>query len=261
MPNAQTFDAAEAAPLASALLETPSGRTIKNSRRAFLRQALLGAGALALSPVLARAGAIPAATDKIIIPTDPRMLKFRVLWKGDDIGQHVTTITPTADGQGMTVATKIGMKVKVGFITAFRYEHDSTEIWRDGRLLSLASKTHDDGDDLAVKGEATADGFKAVGPKGPFIAPAESLTTNCMWLPTLVDEKKLIDAQNGVMVGLVSTPLGTDRVSVRGKDREAQRHSIRTPFVAGSLWYDRAGNWVGSRLEIKGETLDYKLAT
>jgi hypothetical protein len=35
----------------------------------------------------------------------------------------------------------------------------------------------------------------------------------------------------------------------------------KSPFLAGSLWYDQAGNWVRSRLEIKGETLDYKLAT
>lgn len=231
-----------------------------HSRRNMLRLAMLGIGTLALSPVVAYAGTAPAAIGKVAIPTGPRTFKFRVLWDGDDIGHHVTTITPSADGQGMTVGTKIGMKVKVGFITAFRYEHDSTEVWQGGSLQSLVSKTNDDGDDLALKGEATADGFKAVGPKGPFIAPANSLTTNCMWLPTLVDEKKLIDAQKGVLVDLVSKPLGTDRVTVRGKDREAQRHSIRTPFVAGSLWYDQAGNWVRSRLEIKGETLEYRLA-
>jgi hypothetical protein len=160
----------------------------------------------------------------------------------------------------MTVKTKIAMKVKIGFFTAFRYEHDSTEIWRDGLLQSLVSKTYDDGDDLAVTGEATVGGFKAVGPHGAFVAPADILTTNCMWLPTLVEEKKLIDAQNGVLVGLVSKPLGEERVKVKGKDRPAERHSILTPFVGGSLWYDLAGNWVRSRLEIKGETLEYSLA-
>jgi uncharacterized protein DUF6134 len=231
-----------------------------NSRRDFLRWALFGAGTLALAPALAHAATAPAVTGKAIIPTGPRTLNFRVLWNGDDIGHHVTALTPSADGHDMTVSTKIAMKVKVGFITAFRYQHDCTEVWRDGLLQSLVSKTYDDGDDLAVKGEATSDGFRAIGPKGLFMASAESLTTNCMWLPALVDQKKLIDSQNGVLVSLVSKPLGTDHVTVRGKDREAQRHSIRTPFVAGSLWYDQAGNWVRSRLEIKGETLDYKLA-
>jgi len=258
MQTAQSFDAPTAA--MPPLSNVSPGSAVTSSRRGILRLALLGAGALALSPALAYAGAITAPVGKIAIPTEARTFKFRVLWDGDDIGQHLTTITPSADGQGMTVGTKINMKVKMGFITAFRYEHDSTEVWHDGRLQSLVSKTYDDGDDLSVKGEATVDAFKAVGPKGAFVAPAESLTTNCMWLPALVSEKKLIDAQNGVLVGLVSKPLGTEHVAVRGKDREAHRHSIRTPFVAGSLWYDQAGNWVRSRLEIKGETLEYKLA-
>jgi hypothetical protein len=258
MPTAQSLDVAAAA--MPTLSNVPEGSAVVSSRRGILRLALLGAGALALSPALAYAEAITAPAGKVAIPIDPRTFRFRVLWDGDDIGQHLTTITPSTDGRGMTVATKIGMKVKMGFITAFRYEHDSTEVWHDGRLQSLVSKTYDDGDHLAVKGEATAEGFKAVGPKGPFVAPAESLTTNCMWLPALVGEKKLIDAQNGMLVSLVSKPLGTEHVAVRGKDREAHRHSIRTPFVAGSLWYDQAGNWVRSRLEIKGETLDYKLA-
>jgi Family of unknown function (DUF6134) len=211
-----------------------------------------------MGPV-AYTGLAQGALSKADIPPGPRTIKFRVLWEGDQIGYHHTAITPTADGTGMTVTTKIAMKVKIGFITAFRYEHDGTEVWRDGLLQSLVSKTHDDGDDLTVKGEATKSGFKAVGPDGPFVAPADSLTTNCMWLPTLVDEKKVIDAQNGVMVGLVSKPLGEERVKVQGKDRPAERHSILTPFVGGSLWYDLAGNWVRSRLEIKGETLEYSL--
>ncbi|HEY7689976.1 MAG TPA: DUF6134 family protein [Dongiaceae bacterium] len=223
-----------------------------------LRFAALGIGTLAIAPMPLISTA-QAAISKIEVPEAPRMLKFRVLWKGEDIGYHNVAITPTADG-GMTVKTKIDMKVKIGFITAFRYEHDSTEVWQDGLLKSLVSKTNDDGDDLAMKGELVGGVFKAVGPKGPFVAPADSLTTNCMWLPELVDEKKLIDAQNGVVVSLVSKPLGTDHVVVRGKDRETERHSIRTPFVAGNLWYDEAGNWVRSRLEIKGETLEYKLA-
>lgn len=229
------------------------------TRRTMLRLAALGIGVFAIGPISGFDTA-KAAIGKIDIPAGPRAVKFRVLWEGDPIGYHNTTITPSADGTGMTVKTKIDMKVKIGFFTAFRYEHDSTEVWQDGVLQSLVSKTNDDGDDLAVKGEATASGFKAVGTNGSFVAPADILTTNCMWLPALVDEKKLIDSQNGVLVGLVSKPLGEERVTVRGKDREAVRHSILTPFVGGSLWYDLAGNWVRSRLEIKGETLEYSLA-
>ncbi len=228
------------------------------SRRKLLGLAALSAGAFVFGQVPLISSA-RAAIGKVDIPAGPRALKFRVLWKGDQIGHHNTTITPSADGRDMTVVTDIKMKVKIGPFTAFNYEHDSTEVWHDGLLQSLVSKTDDDGDDLALKGQATAGGFSAVGPKGAFLAPADVLTTNCMWLPELVDEKKIIDAQKGVLVTLDSKLLGEENVIVKGKDREAERHSIRTPFVAGSLWYDHAGNWVRSLLEIKGETLEYKL--
>jgi hypothetical protein len=224
-----------------------------------LRIAALGIGALAILPMPVFSPA-QAAIGKVDVPADRKALRFRVLWKGDEIGHHNVTITPTADGNGMSVVTDIRMKVKVGPFTAFRFEHDSTEVWRNGLLQSLTSKTHDDGDDLALNGKATAAGFKAVGPKGAFTAPADVLTTNCMWLPELVDEKKIIDVQKGQLVSLESKPLGEEHVVVKGKDRTAERHSIRTPFVGGSLWYDLAGNWVRSRLEIKGETLEYSLA-
>jgi Family of unknown function (DUF6134) len=229
-----------------------------HTRRNMLRLAALGVGSLAFSPM----PLIPtaqAAIGKVDIPPSPKALRFRVLWKGDEIGHHNVTITPTDDGDGMTVVTNIRMKVKVGPFTAFRFEHDSTEAWRNGLLQSLVSKTHDDGDDLTLNGKATATGFKAIGPKGAFTAPADVLTTNCMWLPELVDEKKIIDVQKGQLVSLESKPLGEEHVVVKGKDRPAERHSIRTPFVGGSLWYDLAGNWVRSRLEIKGETLEYSL--
>jgi hypothetical protein len=227
-------------------------------RRKFLNFAALGAAALAMGqvPLISPAR---AAIGKAEIPADPKSVRFRVLWQGDDIGHHNVTVTPTADGHGMSVVTSIRMKVKVGPFTAFNYEHDSTEAWRDGLLQSLVSKTDDDGDDLTLKGQATAGGFSAVGPKGAFLAPADVLTTNCMWLPELVDQTKIIDAQKGELVTLVSKPLGEEKVVVKGKDREAERHSIKTPFVGGSLWYDLAGNWVRSRLEIKGETLEYSL--
>lgn len=223
-----------------------------------LRLTALGIGTLAFTPVL-DVRAARAAIGKADTPADPKAVRFRVLWKGDEIGHHNVTITPTANGDGMTVVTNIRMKVKVGPFTAFRFEHDSTEAWRNGLLQSLVSKTHDDGDDLALNGEATAAGFKAVGTNGAFTAPADVLTTNCMWLPELVDEKKIIDVQKGQLVSLESKPLGEEHVIVKGKDRPAERHSIRTPFVGGSLWYDLAGNWVRSRLEIKGETLEYSL--
>lgn len=230
------------------------------TRRSLLVRASMTAGLLAVGSQFPVAAALPAG-GKVPVPPKPTYYAFKVLWKGEEIGSHLTSIVPSPNNRDMMVTTKVEMKVGIAFVTVFRFEHDSTEVWRDGRLSSLSSRTNDDGDDLRLDGEATSKGFEASGSGGPFVAASDILTTNCMWLPQLVREEKLIDAQNAVVVGLFSERLGEERMAVRGNERWAERHSILTPFVACNLWYDDEGNWVRARIEVKGETLDYNLVT
>ena len=71
-------------------------------------------------------------------------------------------------------------------------------------------------------------------------------------------QSELIDAQNGGVIGLVAEELGEEDVEVAGRQIRAVRYRGITPNAAGQLWY-AADQLVKVRLQVRGETVDYKL--
>ncbi|MEL6318740.1 MAG: DUF6134 family protein, partial [Pseudomonadota bacterium] len=71
--------------------------------------------------------------------------RFEVERDGKSIGFH--TISATATDAGLQIDIDIALRIRFLGITAYRYEHQNREIWKDGRLTSLVSKTNDDGTD------------------------------------------------------------------------------------------------------------------
>ncbi len=186
-------------------------------------------------------------------------LHFRALWKGRMIGEHVVTFR--MDGDRLTVNTHVDIVVKVLFLTAFRLKHDAEEVWQSGHLVSVMSTTRRDSTHLRVSGKAVEDGFLIAGQNGPFLADGNLLTTNALWDSRILNEVALIDVQYGGEVGLVARPLGEEQVDTPRGAVRASRHQIITPHYAGSVFYDGAQRWVKAVIELKGETIEYALAT
>ncbi|HEX6113528.1 MAG TPA: DUF6134 family protein [Geminicoccaceae bacterium] len=188
-----------------------------------------------------------------------RDLRFRALWRGSAIGEH--RVAFRMDGDRLVVDTHVDIAVRVLFFTVFRLKHDAQEIWQAGRLVSVTSTTNRDGTRLQVSGNAAADGFRIVGEDGPFLAAAELLTTNALWDSRIVHEQRLIDVQYGGEIGLVAKLLGDERVDTPQGPVRASRYQMITPHYAGSVFYDRDQRWVKALIEMKGQTIDYALAT
>jgi hypothetical protein len=211
------------------------------------------AAAAAASPLLGTLRAVRAYA------TARRDLRFRVLRHGSAIGEHRVTFRP--DGARLTVETHVDIAVKVLFFTAFRFKHEAEEVWQSDRLLSVTSTTDDNGTLLQVSGHAVADGFRIIGADGPFLASAHLLTSNALWDSRIVRETRLIDVQHGGEIGLVATQLGDEHVDTPQGPVRASRHHMITPYYAGSVFYDSDGRWVKGLLELKGERVEYALAT
>jgi hypothetical protein len=189
----------------------------------------------------------------------PRDFRFRALHRSSPVGEHIVAFRP--DGQRLAVSTHIDIRIKVLFITAFRFRHDAEEVWQSGRLVSVKSTTDDNGTLLQVSGYAAEDGFRILGQDGPFLAAAHLLTSNTMWDNRLVRESRLIDVQHGGEVGLVAKRLGEEPVDTPQGRVRASRYQIITPHYAGNLFYDSDGRWVKGLIEQQGEVLEYALAT
>jgi hypothetical protein len=188
-----------------------------------------------------------------------RNLRFRALWHGSSIGEH--RIAFRTDGDRLVVDTHVDIAVRILFFNVFRLTHDAQEVWQSGRLVSVTSTTDRDGTRLQASGYAAADGFRIVGEDGPFLAAAELLTTNALWDSRIVHERRLIDVQYGGEIGLVAKLLGDERVDTPQGPVRASRYQMITPHYAGSVFYDRDQRWVKALIEMKGQTIDYALAT
>jgi hypothetical protein len=210
----------------------------------------------------AAAAAIPLLRPVCPVRADAarqRDLRFRALRHGSPIGEHRVTFLP--DGERLMVETRVEIAVKVMFVTAFRFKHEAKEVWQSDRLVSVTSTTDDNGTLLRVSGNAVADGFRIIGEDGPFLASAHLLTSNTLWDSRILRETRLIDVQHGGEIGLVTKQLGDETVETPQGPVRATRHHLITPYYAGSVFYDSDERWVKGLLELKGERVEYALAT
>jgi hypothetical protein len=226
-----------------------------NDRRLFSRRALLISGALGLV-----GGALPrcaAAKTPFIMPSEAANRRFSVFYKGDKIGAHTVVTTPET---GETrVITEIVLEVKALFFTIFYFSHSSEERWRNERLIFLKSETVEHGETLSVEGASVAQGFRVVSKGGPFIAPADALTSNSLWSPAILEQETVIDAQHGGIVGVSVRKLADEPILVLGREISATRYRFITPYLAGSIWYDDANRWVHGEFERDGAMIEYRL--
>lgn len=220
------------------------------------RGLLLAAGTAAVGSALLR----PArAVTTIVMPTASANRQFTVLYKGTKIGTHSIAYS-SATGE-TTVSTDIHLLAKVAFLTVFTFAHRSTEIWRGGRLLSLAGETLEHGATLRVDGMATPEGFRVVSKDGPFIAAAATLTSNSLWTPAVLEQATVVDSQHGGVIGISSRRLANQQIVVGGRSVNATCHSLITPYLAGTIWYDEQNLWARGEFERDGSHIQYELVT
>lgn len=139
---------------------------------------------------------------------------FAVLRDGAPIGHHRVQVR--SDGDETHVRVDIALDVSLGFIPLYRYRHQSHEVWRGDRLLALDSRTDDNGESLAVRAWATADGLRVDGADGSHLLPAETVPTS-YWNPALVSDRPLLDSQSGRPLDVTRQPVAPGRWRLAGE--------------------------------------------
>jgi len=205
-------------------------------------------------------GAFPrlaTAATAIRFPTEAANRRFSVLYREGRIGSH--TILYSSATRETVITTAIHLLVKTAFITTYSFSHQSEEVWRLGRLVSLRSETEEDGESLRVEGKETPQGFRVVSKGRPFIASAATLTSNSLWTPSVLEQETVIDAQHGGIIGISSRKFADEEVLIAGRYVPATRYTFITPYLAGSIWYDRENLWVHGEFEHDGTSVRYLL--
>lgn len=193
----------------------------------------------------------------IVLPAAAGDRRFSIIYKGHRIGKH-TILYSSTTGETQ-VSTKINLLVKVAFFTLFKFSHRSEETWHAGRLMSLESETVEHGETLRVRGKAAPQGFRVVSKGGPFIASADTLTSNSLWTPAVLEQATVVDAQHGGIIGVSARKSAEEKILVAGQLVHTTRYSLITPYLAGSIWYDENDLWVRGEFERDGSKIHYEL--
>lgn len=190
-----------------------------------------------------------------VIPQDG-LITFQILRNGDPFGMH--TLNFSKDGKNTVVDIDIAMKAGVGPITLFRYEHTNREVWHGDNPVSLASTTHDDGDDYIVKAEWTPLTMTVTVNNKPFEAPAPLLPTS-YWNPVFLQtQNDLLNTQKGRIEPIKVQKIGVEEIEVGGEIRKADHYKIKATLNL-DIWYDqKTRQWVGLKFKVRGSDLEYR---
>jgi hypothetical protein len=182
---------------------------------------------------------------------------FTALLDGQRIGEHDFSVVQQGDEQ--VVETVAHFKVRTAFVTVYDYDHHDHEVWRQGCLASLNSRTDDNGHALAVHAERVSSGVVVQGAKGATALP-DCVRTFAYWDPAILKQTRLLNSETGDYQPVSVTPEGPARVSVRGSAVSAQRYSLTAPGLALQLWYSSTGEWLALESKVKGgRTLRYEI--
>ena len=187
----------------------------------------------------------------------PQQWRFKVFLDEQEIGYH--TVTVNLDKTRATVQIEASFDVKFLFFTAYRYQHNNQEIWENNCLQTIESHTYDNGDIFYVTGQRE-DQRLALKTHGGAQTLQGCVRTFAYWDPRLLQARRLLNAQTGEYLDVVTDFIGNDELIINGDSIVARRYRLRSTDVVIDLWYSQNMHWLALQTTTEsGNQLRYKL--
>ena len=174
---------------------------------------------------------------------------FDVYLDDKKVGKHFFTVSE-ADGV-KHVQSEANFKVKILFISAYRYEHSAAERWADNCLVEFDASTNANGKRVQVSGEQTGAGFLVERGDNPIELP-ECVMTFAYRNPEFLDQPRLLNPQTGEYVDVDVEQAGNEMLEVRGQLVVARRFRLTANDVDLTLWYSPDDEWLALESVAKG---------
>lgn len=201
------------------------------------------------------------ANDGVVMsaPNPGEAIVFDVYRDGDTrFGTHALRFDQ--DGNDLLVSIDIELRAGLGPITVFRYEHQSTERWREGQLIALRSETLKDGDTYQVSASRNGDSLDVQGdvPEAGAVDlefPLDVLPSS-HWRGYATGAYDILNTEHGDDLNVTVEYLGEEMLEADGERINAQRYRLISDLTV-DLWYDENGLWAGCEFEARGQTIRY----
>jgi len=163
-----------------------------------------------------------------------KLWNFKVYLDQKEIGYQRFKILPKTDGSKVSIEAKFD--VEFFFINVYSYRHSNREIWKNGCLQSIESKTDDNGDNYFVRSSRESDALVVESARG------EERLNGCVktfsyWDADFLNSTHLLNSQTGEFQPVEIRQLGTTEVNVFGQKRPAIHFHITTSDFQIDLWY------------------------
>ena len=179
-------------------------------------------------------------------------LQFQVLLDDKPIGTHQFRIRDESGRRTIEIDAKFD--VRVLFVPVYSYRHNNTEVWRDGCLARIESKTDANGENFAVEGRKSGGAYEIATATTTASYPVECLMSFAYWDQRMLQQERLLNAQTGEVVEVAIERIGEKALVLGSTEVLADGYRIvsATPAVDIKVWYAKQdGRWVSleSRLE------------
>lgn len=170
---------------------------------------------------------------------------------GSEIGGK--SVSVLRDGSAVEVETRIDIAVKILGITAYRYTLIARETWLRGALQTLRAETDDNGTAHFARADRRGGALLIEGSAFAGPAPDDSATTS-YWSPAFLDRPVWISTQDGRLLNVTATNLGAVDFPSAAGTVAATRWRIGGDLTDLFLYYDAAGEWLGTEFPARGAT-------
>lgn len=181
---------------------------------------------------------------------------FEVDRDGSKIGTH--RLEFHRDNGALNVDIDIELRVGLGPLTLFRYEHTNATQWEAGQLVRMDAKTNDDGDEHRVEVRRDGEGKLIIRTDGAETKADGDLLPSTYWMRATVEQSRLLNTQTGEIGTVEIESLGTRTVETPDGPVEAEGYEL-TGDLEARTWYDAQGRWVKLAFEARGSEITYRL--
>lgn len=199
-------------------------------------------------------GAVTFATPSTLLAAGGGTRRYVVFRDGSEIGSHVIAVRAGADGSA-EVDIDIELRVKVLGITAYRYKMVNREVWKGGRLVSMDSRTNDDGDDDFSRVKQAGDELEIEGSGFSGRVPGDAVSTT-YWSMDFLNRSVWINTQTGVPITVATAKIGPGSVIGADGSIPTERWTAKGEKLDIVLHY-AGGEWVSVEFEAGGEPAIY----
>ena len=211
------------------------------------------------SALLAALCVVPASATA---PGPTREWRFNVSLDGSPVGYHRFALSEC--GSEFELHSEARFNVKILFFNAYRYVHDSQELWQGDCLDKIDARTDENGSRQTVRGAMTAARFVISG-SGRDTELASCVQTFAYWNPQILRATHLLNPQTGKYVPVRVEYIGAESLTVRGVPQASEHYRLAGDASVGAalridLWYSPSREWLAlESTTADGRRLHYQL--